>query len=94
MGRQLAVQLRQNRAQAEAAAQQLDALSAQEGVAQATIAPQNANLRTARINLAYTHILAPDDGVLVQRQAKPGQHVISRRNLGPDAPGAIYLRPP
>ena len=74
-GRQLAAQLRQNRAQARAAARQLDVLAAQEAIARAAIAAQTANLRTARINLNYTHILAPDDGVLAQRQVKPGQYV-------------------
>jgi len=38
---------------------------------------QEANLQTAKINLGYTRILAPDDGVLGQRQIRPGQYVAS-----------------
>lgn len=74
-GRQLAAQLRQTRAQADAAQKQLEVLAAQEGAAQAAIAAQRAALRTANINLGYTHVVAPIDGVIAQRQVKPGQYV-------------------
>jgi membrane fusion protein (multidrug efflux system) len=72
---QLAAQLAQNRAQAVAAARQLDVLAAQESQAEATVAAQRANLELARINLGYTRIVAPEDGVLGQRQVRRGQYV-------------------
>jgi membrane fusion protein, multidrug efflux system len=72
---QLAAQLDQTRAQATAAARQLAVLAAQESQAAATLAAQKANLDIARINLGYTRIVAPQDGVIAQRQVKPGQYV-------------------
>ncbi len=72
---QLAAQLQQARAQANGAQHQLRVLDAQNVQAQATLAAQQAALDLARINLGYTQILAPDDGVLGQRQVKPGQLV-------------------
>lgn len=71
---QLTAQLEQNRAQADAAARQVGVLKAQQGQAEAAVAAQNASLRTAEINLGYTRILAPEDGVLGQRQIRPGQY--------------------
>ena len=72
---QLAAQLDQNRAQELAASRQLDVLGAQEAQAQAALAAQQANLELAKINLGYTSIVAPQDGVIGQRQVKPGQFV-------------------
>ena len=72
---QLSAQFDQNRAQAAAAKRQLAVLEAQAAQAQATIAAQQAALQLARINLAYTRIVAPVDGVLGQRQVRPGQLV-------------------
>jgi len=72
---QLAAQLDQNRAQAAAAQRQLGVLTAQAGQAQAAVAAQQASLQVARINLGYTRIVAPQDGVLGQRQVRPGQYV-------------------
>jgi membrane fusion protein, multidrug efflux system len=72
---QLSAQLAQNNAQVEAATRQLAVLTAQETQATAAIAAQKANLDTARINLGYTSIVAPQDGVLGQRQVRPGQYV-------------------
>jgi membrane fusion protein (multidrug efflux system) len=72
---QLTAQLAQNRAQAEAASLQLGVLASQEIQAQAAVAAQQAALSLARINLGYTRILAPQDGVIAQRQVKPGQYV-------------------
>jgi membrane fusion protein (multidrug efflux system) len=50
-------------------------LAAQEEQAKATLAAQQANLQIAKINLGYTRIGAPTDGVIGQRQVKPGQWV-------------------
>ena len=72
---QLAAQLDQSRAQASAAARQLTVLAAQQAQAEATLAAQMANLALAKINLGYTRIVAPQDGVIGQRQVKPGQWV-------------------
>jgi membrane fusion protein, multidrug efflux system len=72
---QLAAQLQQNRAQVQAAARQLEVLAAQQIQAEAALAAQKANLELAKINLGYTRIVAPQDGVIGQRQVKPGQFV-------------------
>jgi len=72
---QLAAQLEQNRAQEQAAARQLEVLAAQQAQAEANLAAQKANLELAKINLGYTRIVAPQDGVIGQRQVKPGQFV-------------------
>jgi membrane fusion protein (multidrug efflux system) len=72
---QLTAQLAQNRAQATAAERQLAVLAAQQAQAETTVAARQADLETARINLGYTHIVAPQDGVLGLRQVFPGQYV-------------------
>jgi membrane fusion protein (multidrug efflux system) len=72
---ELQAQLAQNRAQVEAAARQVEVLTAQLAQAQATLAAQEASLNLASINLAYTRILAPQDGVIAQRQVRPGQYL-------------------
>ena len=72
---QLAAQLEQSRAQANAASRQLTVLAAQQAQAEAALAAQKASLALAKINLGYTHIVAPQDGVIGQRQVKPGQWV-------------------
>lgn len=72
---QLTAQLEQTKAQADAAAHQVDVLGAQIRQAEATIGAQRAAARIAHINLGYTRIVAPKDGVLGQRQILPGQYV-------------------
>jgi len=72
---QLSAQLDQDRALTRAASRQLDVLAAQQAQAEAAVAAQQASLRIAQINLSYTRILAPQDGVIGQRQVKPGQYV-------------------
>jgi membrane fusion protein (multidrug efflux system) len=72
---QLDAQLSQSRAQARAAEQQLAVLEAQIVQSQAAIAAQRAALDLARINLDDTTITATQDGVIGQRQVKPGQLV-------------------
>jgi membrane fusion protein, multidrug efflux system len=73
--KQLAAQVNQNQAQATAALRQLDVLAAQQLQARAAVDAQGAQLQLALINLSYTRIIAPQDGVLGQRQIKPGQFV-------------------
>jgi membrane fusion protein (multidrug efflux system) len=72
---QIQAQLAQTRALASAAERQLSVLSAQESQNQAGIAAARAALETARLNLEYTTIKAPQDGVIGQRLVKPGQLV-------------------
>ena len=72
---QLAAQLQQNRAQEVAASRQLEVLAAQQSQAEAALAAQKASLDLAKLNLGYTSIVAPQDGVIGQRQVKPGQFV-------------------
>jgi membrane fusion protein, multidrug efflux system len=72
---QLTAQLAQNRAQADAAMRQLGVLAAQQAQIEAAIGSQRANLQVASLNLTYTRIVAPQDGVIGQRQVKPGQYV-------------------
>jgi membrane fusion protein (multidrug efflux system) len=72
---QLAAQLQQNRAQALAAERQLAVLKAQIAQSDAAIAAQRAALEVAKLNLSYTSIVAPQEGVLGRRQVKPGQLV-------------------
>jgi membrane fusion protein (multidrug efflux system) len=72
---QLAAQAQQAEATARSAERQLGVLAAQEQQAQAAIAAQRANLEVAKLNLKYTSILATQDGVIGQRQVKPGQYV-------------------
>ncbi|HEV7714875.1 MAG TPA: HlyD family secretion protein, partial [Steroidobacteraceae bacterium] len=72
---QVTAQLSQNRAQADSAFRQLGVLSAQQAQVEAAIAAQTASLRVAALNLGYTKIIAPQDGVIGQRQVKPGQYV-------------------
>jgi membrane fusion protein (multidrug efflux system) len=72
---QLAAQQQQTEAQARAAERQLAVLEAQIQQADAAIAAQRANLDVAKLNLRYTSIVAPQDGVIGLRQVKPGQYV-------------------
>jgi membrane fusion protein (multidrug efflux system) len=72
---QLEAQLAQNRAQALAAERQLAVLEAQLAQSEAAVAAQSALLNAARINLGYTTVTATQDGVIGQRQVKPGQLV-------------------
>jgi membrane fusion protein (multidrug efflux system) len=72
---QLAAQMQQNRAQEVAASRQLEVLAAQQSQAEAALAAQKASLDLAKLNLGYTSIVAPQDGVIGQRQVKPGQFV-------------------
>ncbi len=72
---QLVAQLAQNRAQELGAERQLAVLEAQLAQSEAAIAAARAALDTAKLNLGYTTITATQDGVIGQRQVKPGQLV-------------------
>jgi membrane fusion protein (multidrug efflux system) len=72
---QVEAQVMQSRAQALAAERQLGVLEAQLAQSEAVIAAQRAGLDAAKLNLGYTTITATQDGVLGQRQVKPGELV-------------------
>jgi membrane fusion protein (multidrug efflux system) len=83
---QLIAQAQQAEAAAHSAERQLGVLAAQQQQAEAAIAAQRANLEVARLNLKYTAIVAPQDGVIGQRQVKPGQYVGSGSQITTLAP--------
>ncbi|MFF7709698.1 efflux RND transporter periplasmic adaptor subunit [Pseudomonas sp. NPDC007930] len=58
-----------------AASRALDVLKAQHDVAQATVARAEAAQRQAELNLRYTRIEAPFDGMIGQRSARVGAYV-------------------
>ncbi len=70
---QLRAALDQNQAQADAVARQIDLLGATLDQARAALAAQQAAQKLALINLGYTNILAPTDGIIGLRQVFPGQ---------------------
>jgi membrane fusion protein, multidrug efflux system len=72
---QLTAQAAQTQAQALSAEKQLAVLQAQMAQNDAAMAGQRANLEIAKLNLRYTRIVATQDGVIGQRQVKPGQYV-------------------
>lgn len=64
-----------SQAQVRAAFAQVAVLDAQEKQLQAARDAMRAQLDLARINLGYTRIVAPADGMVGQRQVRPGQYV-------------------
>ena len=59
----------------DAARRQLDILTAQKYAAEATIRLDQAQLDQARLNLTYTQILAPIDGIVGERSVQVGNYV-------------------
>lgn len=72
---QLAAQLAETRARASAAESEVAVLAAELKENAAALAAARAALVVANLNLQYTSIVAPQDGVLGLRQVKPGQLV-------------------
>ena len=64
-----------NHAQLEQQSQQLNVLESQEQQANATLAAQTAARDLAAINLGYTRIVAPGDGMVSQRLVQAGQYL-------------------
>ena len=62
-------------ANAEAAQRQLDVEHSQEAQLAANLKAAQAALELARINLGYTVIASPVDGLVGQRRVYPGQYV-------------------
>ncbi|MBN3853336.1 HlyD family secretion protein [Paraburkholderia sp. Ac-20340] len=73
--REQSAQLTQARAAVSAAQHQLDLLKAQHEAAIATVHADEAALAQAQLNLSYTRIVAPMDGVVGERAAEPGNYV-------------------
>ena len=70
-----------NRDQVREATTQRTILQAQLSQAQANRKAQHAQLDTSTINLGYTRIVAPSDGVVTARQAFTGEYVTPGRQL-------------
>ena len=64
-----------NRAQLAQQRQQFNVLASQERQANAALKAQQAARNLAKINLGYTRIIAPADGMVSGRQVRPGQYV-------------------
>ena len=62
-------------ASVESATRQLDVLKAELAQAQATLVRDEALLRQAELNLSYTNIVSPADGVVGNRTLRVGQYV-------------------
>jgi HlyD family secretion protein len=52
-----------------------DALDAQLAVAEAAVRQSQANLRLSEANVTYTEILAPEDGIVIDRKVDKGQTI-------------------
>jgi membrane fusion protein (multidrug efflux system) len=59
----------------DAARRQLDVLKAQRSAAEATVKADEAQLEQARLNLSYTRIRAPIDGMVGERSVQVGNYV-------------------
>jgi membrane fusion protein (multidrug efflux system) len=70
-----AATLELNRAQLEQQRQQVNVLDSREKQAQTALKAQQAARDLAAINLGYTRIAAPVDGIAGERQVRPGQYV-------------------
>lgn len=68
-------QVQHDNALRQAAVDQLVVLGAQIRQAKAAVEAAHAASDYARINLGHTRIIAPQDGVLGQRQVRPGQYL-------------------
>ena len=64
-----------------AAQQQIDSLKAQEAGSRANLDGAEAKLEQAQLNLTYTMIVAPVDGVVGDRSLRLGQFVSAGTNL-------------
>ncbi|MBR1148775.1 HlyD family secretion protein [Bradyrhizobium sp. AUGA SZCCT0431] len=69
------------KAAVEAAQAQLKVLQTQEASARASVRASEAQLEQAKLNLSYTKILAPVDGMVAQRGVQVGNYVNSGTGL-------------
>ena len=82
-----AAQLLLNKAQLDQQKAQLDSLDVQEQQLTAQVHAAEAQVTLARNNLGYTRIVSPADGMVGQRQVRPGQFV----NIGTQVIALIPL---
>ncbi|MET0412580.1 MAG: HlyD family secretion protein [Polyangiaceae bacterium] len=68
-------QLGARRAELDAQRKQVSVLDAQEAQLRADLVAKLAALKVAQVNLDYTRIVAPTDGVVGERKVRPGQLV-------------------
>lgn len=68
-------QLGERRAELDAQKKQISVLDAQEAQLHADLVAKIAALKVAQVNLDYTRIVAPTDGVVGERKVRPGQLV-------------------
>jgi membrane fusion protein, multidrug efflux system len=73
--RQDQASLDSSQASLQAALRQLDVLTAQRSAAEATVRLDQAQLDQARLNLSYTQIQAPIDGMVGERSVQVGNYV-------------------
>src|SRR6516165_9283176 len=79
-------------ASVESATRQLDVLKAELAQAQATLVRDEALLRQAELNLSYTNIVSPADGVVGNRTLRVGQYVQAGTQLMAVVPtAAAYI---
>ena len=78
---QLEAQLRGEKASADASRHQLDVLKAQAQAARATIGSDEARLQQAQLNLSYTRVPAPLDGMVTERSVQVGDTVSAGSTL-------------
>jgi membrane fusion protein (multidrug efflux system) len=88
---QLDAQLAQHRAQSTAAERGLAVLDGQLAQNEAALESARAALVVARLNLAYTTVIAPQDGVIGHRQIKPGQLVGVGTQITTLTPSSIWV---
>lgn len=82
--RQLQVLMEQRNAatrQSSAVASQSNATSQQVGVANATIKQRQADVENAKLNLSYTVVVAPEDGMVSRINVQNGQFVQAGQSL-------------
>jgi len=73
--RQSTAALDEAKAALEAAQAQMSVLQTQEASAQASVRASEAQLEQARLNLSYTKVLAPVDGMVAERGVQVGNYV-------------------
>jgi membrane fusion protein, multidrug efflux system len=71
----LAAVLTSRRAELDAEQKQVGVLDTQRAQLKADLAAKRAALKVAQVNLDYTRIIAPTDGIVSERKVRPGQLV-------------------
>ncbi len=66
---------------AQTAPQQVEAQDARAKQAEALVEQAQAQLDQARLNLSYTHIVAPEDGIITRKSVEVDQNVSAGQNL-------------